>query len=163
MSALRYVWSRRITRIVGKVSRGYCQTCGEGGRMNEQGWEIGVIELFYADLAAAKAFYQNVFGLEVDREDDTSVSFVLGELVVILLTMDSARELVEPLPVAAAGAGARACFTIGIPDVDAVCSELTGRGVEPINGPVQRSWGPRAAYFADPGGYVFEFVTRKRD
>jgi hypothetical protein len=45
MSALRYVWSRRITRIVGKVCRGYCRTYGEGGRMNEQGWEVGVIEL----------------------------------------------------------------------------------------------------------------------
>jgi lactoylglutathione lyase len=131
--------------------------------MNEQNWEIGVVELFYRDLAAAKAFYQNVFGLEVDREDDTSVSFVLRELVVILLTIDSARELVEPLPVAGPDTGTRACFTIGVPDVDAVCSKLAERGIEPVNGPVQRSWGPRAAYFADPGGYVYEFVARRRD
>ncbi len=33
----------------------------------------------------------------------------------------------------------------------------------PINGPVDRSWGPRAAYFTDAGGYVFEFASRKRD
>ncbi|HUB42694.1 MAG TPA: VOC family protein [Streptosporangiaceae bacterium] len=131
--------------------------------MEKQGWEIGVVELFYPDLAAAKAFYQDVFGLAIDREDETSVSFVIGELVVILLTKDSAQELVEPLPIAASGTGARACFTIGVPDVDEVCRELAEQGIEPINGPVDRPWGPRAAYFADPGGYVFEFAAHKRD
>jgi lactoylglutathione lyase len=125
--------------------------------MDSQSWEIGVVELFYPDLAEAKAFYQETFGLPVDREDDTSVSFVIGELVIILLTTDT--DLVEPLPVAA-GTGARACFTIGVPDVDELCRDLAERGTEPINGPVNRPWGPRAAYFADPGGYVFEFVTR---
>jgi lactoylglutathione lyase len=128
--------------------------------MDKQSWEIGVVELFYPDLAAAKAYYQDVFGLTVDREDDTSVSFVIGELIVILLTMDSGAELVEPLPVAPAGMGARACFTIGVPDVDEVCRELAEQGFQPINGPVKRRWGPRAAYFADPGGYVYEFVSR---
>jgi lactoylglutathione lyase len=131
--------------------------------MDRQTWEIGVVELFYPDLAAAKTFYQDVFGLTVDREDDTSVSFVIGDLVVILLTMDSAQRLVEPVPVAAPGTGARACFTIGVPDVDAVCRQLAEQGIKPINGPVNRPWGPRAAYFADPGGYVFEFAARKRD
>ena len=131
--------------------------------MDKQSWKIGVVELFYSDLAAAKAFYQDVFGLTVDQEDDTSASFVIGELIVILLTMDSAQELVEPLPVAAAGAGTRACFTIGVPDVDAVCRELAKKGIKPINGPVDRPWGPHAAYFADPGGYVYEFATHKQD
>jgi catechol 2,3-dioxygenase-like lactoylglutathione lyase family enzyme len=131
--------------------------------MGKQSWEIGCVELFYQDLAAAKAFYQEVFGLTVDREDDTSVSFVMGELVVILLTIDAGHELVEPLPAAASDAGARACFTIGVQDVDAVCSELAERGIKPINGPVDRPWGPRAAYFADPGGYVYEFAERKQD
>jgi len=43
-------------------------------RMDKQSWEIGVVELFYPDLAAAKAFYQDVFCLAIDREDDTSFS-----------------------------------------------------------------------------------------
>jgi catechol 2,3-dioxygenase-like lactoylglutathione lyase family enzyme len=129
--------------------------------MDRLGWEIGVVELFYRDLAAARAFYQDVLGLTVDREDDTSVSFVIGDLVVILLTMESAQELVEPLPVAGSGNGARACFTIGVPDVDAVCHELAEQGIMPINGPLDRRWGPRAAYYADPGGYVYEFAARK--
>ena len=77
--------------------------------MDRQSWEIGVVELFYPDLAAAKAFYQDFFGLAVEREDDTSVSFVIGELVVHLLTKDSAQNLVEPLPVVASGTDVRAC------------------------------------------------------
>jgi catechol 2,3-dioxygenase-like lactoylglutathione lyase family enzyme len=131
--------------------------------MDKQSFEIGVIELFYPDLAAAKAFYQDVFGLTVDREDDTSVSFEFGGLLLILLTMDSGQELVEPLPVAAAGTGARACFTIGVPDVEALCRDLAEKGIKPSNGPVDRPWGPHAAYFADPGGYVYEFVASNPD
>jgi len=53
---------------------------------------------------------------------------------------------------------ARACFTVHVPDLDALCSEFAGRGISAVNGPVNRPWGPRAAYFADPGGYVYEFV-----
>jgi lactoylglutathione lyase len=127
--------------------------------VDRRDWQIGVVEMFYPDLAAAKAYYQDVFGLEVDQEDDTSVSFRFGDLLIILLTMDSGAELVEPVPVAPAGGGARACFTIGVPDVDAVCRDLAERGFEPVNGPVDRPWGPRAAYFADPGGYIYEFAS----
>src|SRR5215469_283309 len=135
----------------------------KGSEVDKQNWGIGVVELFYPDLAAAKAFYQEVFGLTVDQEDNTSVSFKFGEVLVILLTMDSAQELVEPLPVAAASSGARACFTIHVPDVDAVCRELAEQGITPINGPVDRPWGPRAAYFTDPGGYVYEFAMSTPD
>jgi catechol 2,3-dioxygenase-like lactoylglutathione lyase family enzyme len=130
--------------------------------MDQQEWKLGVAELFYDDLAAARAYYRDGLGLPVDREDDTSVSFVIGGLLVILLTMDSARELVEPMPVAPA-AGSRACFTIFVPGLDALCSELAARGITPFSGPVVRPWGPRAAYFADPGGYVFEFVAADED
>src|SRR5262249_24357291 len=112
--------------------------------MDKQSWEVGIVELFYSDLAAAKAFYQDVFGLQVEMEDDTWVSFVMGKLLIILLTMDSAAELVEPLPVASPDAGTRACFTISVPDVDAVCRELAEQGITPVSGPSDRPWGPRA-------------------
>jgi lactoylglutathione lyase len=125
-------------------------------------FEIGVIELFYPDLAAAKTFYEEVLSLAVDREDETSVSFVIGELVVILLNAEAAAELVEPVPVAAA-TGAWACFTIAVADLDAVCKEFAERGITPVNGPVHRPWGPLAAYFADPGGYIYEFVQISDD
>ena len=126
----------------------------------ETGWdrEIGVVELFYDDLAAAKAFYTGVFGLAVDREDDTSVSFLMGDLVVILLGPDGARELIAPVPVARQDDGARMCFTIMVQDLDAVCDELTAKGVTLLAGPSVRPWGPYAAYVADPGGHIYELA-----
>jgi catechol 2,3-dioxygenase-like lactoylglutathione lyase family enzyme len=123
--------------------------------------QIGVIELFYPDLAAAKSFYQDVFGLPVDRSDDTSASFVLGEHVIILLGPEAAGELIAPVPVASIDAGVRMCFTVGVADVDATCEELTSKGVPILGGPVNRSWGPYVAWFADPGGHVYEIVSAK--
>jgi lactoylglutathione lyase len=123
--------------------------------------QIDVIELFYPDLAAAKSFYQDVFALPVDRADDTSVSFVLGEHVVILLGTDAATELIAPVPVASPDAGVRMCFTVGVPDVDAACAELASKGVQLLGGPTHRSWGPYVAWFADPGGHVYEIVSAR--
>jgi lactoylglutathione lyase len=33
---------------------------------------------------------------------------------------------------------------------------LSGRGVELINGPLDRPWGQRTACFADPDGHLWE-------
>ena len=55
-------------------------------------------------------------------------------------------------------AGARFVFTIGVEDVDAVCAELAARGVDLLNGPVNRPWGVRTASFTDPGGHIWEIA-----
>lgn len=124
--------------------------------------QIGVIELFYPDLTVAKSFYQDVLGLSVDRSDDTSASFVLGEHVIILLGPDAASELIAPVPVASLDAGVRMCFTVGVADVDAACAELTSKGVKILGGPTNRSWGDYVAWFADPGGHVYEMVSAQQ-
>ncbi len=49
-------------------------------------------------------------------------------------------------------------FTITVDDVDATCAELTARGVELINGPMNRPWGIRTACFADPAGNIWEIA-----
>jgi catechol 2,3-dioxygenase-like lactoylglutathione lyase family enzyme len=73
-----------------------------------------------------------------------------------LLHIDEAATLVEPVTVGQRQAGARALFTIAVPDVRAVCAELTTRGGEILNGPTDRTWGRRTAAFADPAGNVWE-------
>ena len=55
-------------------------------------------------------------------------------------------------------AGARLQFTIQVDDVDAMCAELTERGVELLNGPMDRPWGIRTASFRDPGGHIWEIA-----
>ena len=45
-------------------------------------------------------------------------------------------------------------------DTDAVCAELATRGVELLNGPVDRAWGMRTASFTDPDGHIWEVAQQ---
>jgi catechol 2,3-dioxygenase-like lactoylglutathione lyase family enzyme len=119
---------------------------------------IGAITLFVEDLEAAKRFYQEVFGLPVAFEDDHSAVFSFGNTIVNLLRTTAAPELIEPAVVATREAGSRLQLTIEVDDVDAMCEELVARGVELLNGPVDRPWGVRTASFRDPGGHIWEIA-----
>jgi len=119
---------------------------------------IGAITLFVEDLAAAKTFYQEVFGLPVAFEDDDSAVFNFGNTIINLLKTTAARELIEPAVVGHREDGSRLQFTLEVDDVDAMCAELATRGVELLNGPVDRPWGVRTASFSDPGGHLWEIA-----
>ncbi len=121
--------------------------------------EIEVLTLFVDDLAGAKEFYGSVFQADVVYEDDDSCFLKFGGLMVNLLKVANAPELVEPARVAPAEAGSRFMLTIRVPDVDAACSVLRDRGVELLNGPIDRPWGRRTAAFADPSGHVWEVAA----
>ena len=123
-------------------------------------WPNGIqaITLFVDDLAAAKRFYLEVFGLPVVFEDDASAVFKFKDTLVNLLTSTAAPELIEPVPIAPRDAGSRLVFTIQVDDVDAMCAELAERGVELLNGPIDRPWGVRTACFSDPGGHIWEIA-----
>jgi catechol 2,3-dioxygenase-like lactoylglutathione lyase family enzyme len=119
---------------------------------------IGAITLFVEDLAAAKEFYGKVFGLPVIFEDDNSVVFKFENTIINLLETSAAVELIEPAAVASRDAGARVQFSLEVDDVDAMCAELADRGVELLNGPMDRPWGLRTASFRDPGGHIWEIA-----
>lgn len=119
---------------------------------------IAAITLFVEDLDAAKRFYREVFGLPVAFEDDDSAAFNFGNTIVNLLKVTAARELIEPAAVASREAGARLQLTIEVDDVDGMCRELAKRGVELLNGPIDRPWGVRTASFSDPGGHIWEIA-----
>jgi lactoylglutathione lyase len=124
------------------------------------GWarKIGAITLFVDDLPGTKQFYAEVFGLPLVFEDDASAVFDFGNTLVNLLRVEAADELIAPARVGAAGTDARAQLTIDVDDVDAVCGELRRRGVELLNGPMDRPWGVRTAAFRDPAGHVWEIA-----
>jgi catechol 2,3-dioxygenase-like lactoylglutathione lyase family enzyme len=123
-------------------------------------WPKGLfaISLFVEDLLAAKHYYLRVFGLPVDYEDDNSAVFKFGDTLINLLKTTSAGELIEPAKIASQDAGHRFVFTIHVDDVDAMCADLTARGVELLNGPMDRPWGIRTASFIDPAGYIWEIA-----
>jgi catechol 2,3-dioxygenase-like lactoylglutathione lyase family enzyme len=125
---------------------------------NEWPGGIAAITLFFEDLEAARTFYADVFGLPVVFEDEDSTVFRFGDTLVNLLRAGEAPELVKPAAVASPDAGVRFQLTLGVEDVDAMCEELTRRGVTLLNGPVDRPWGVRTASFRDPGGHVWEIA-----
>ena len=123
-------------------------------------WARGIyaITLFVEDLEATKWFYQEVFSVPAVFEDNDSIAFKFGNTLVNLLKTTAAGELIEPATVASLEAGSRFVFTIDVDNVDAMCAELTQRGVELLNGPMDRPWGIRTASFRDPGGYIWEIA-----
>jgi catechol 2,3-dioxygenase-like lactoylglutathione lyase family enzyme len=119
---------------------------------------ISAITLFAEDLPATRAFYEKVFGLPVVFEDDVSAVFKFGETLINLLQATEAPELIAPAAVASPDAGTRLQFTLSVDDVDAMCADLQSRGVELLNGPMDRPWGIRTATFRDPAGNVWEIA-----
>ncbi len=132
------------------------QNTGKVGDVNSWPKGIEAITLFVEDLQAAKQFYHKVFGLPVFFEDGHSAVFKFGNTLINLLKVTQAGELIEPAKVASREAGSRCVFTLVVDDVDAKCAELTARGVELLNGPMDRPWGVRTASFVDPGGHIWE-------
>jgi catechol 2,3-dioxygenase-like lactoylglutathione lyase family enzyme len=120
---------------------------------------VGAITLFVDDLPRSRSFYEDVFGLPVIYEDEDSAVFEFENTLVNLLKTTAARELIEPATVASRDAGCRLQLTIEVDDVDATCAELTKRGVELLNGPMNRPWGVRTASFRDPAGHIWEIAT----
>lgn len=127
---------------------------------NEPSWPGGIsaITLFTEDLDTTRLFYEEVFGLPVVFEDDNSAVFEFANTLINLLRTTAAHELIEPASVAGPEAGARLQLTLGVDDVDAMCKELTARGVTLLNGPMDRPWGIRTASFRDPGGHIWEIA-----
>ena len=123
-------------------------------------WPKGIfaITLFTENLEASKEFYQKVFGLPIDYEDPNSAVFKFGDVLVNLLKITEANTLVEPAKVADRQSGSRFVFTIRVDDVDKMCTELTNRGVNLLNGPMDRPWGVRTASFMDPAGNIWEIA-----
>lgn len=119
---------------------------------------IGAITLLVEDLVATKTFYHDVFGKDVMWEDEVSAGFRFGDTIINLLRVDQGPGLIGPARVAGPEAGARMQLTIWVEDTDATIAELRARGVELINGPIDRAWGQRTATFADPAGHIWEIA-----
>jgi lactoylglutathione lyase len=117
---------------------------------------VGAITLFVEDPQRSKAFYERAFDLSAAYEYDDAAGFKFENTIINLLEASAARELIDPGTVADQEAGARSQLTIWVDDADAACAQLTERGVELLNGPVERGWGMRTAAFADPDGHIWE-------
>ena len=121
---------------------------------------VGAITLFVEDPRRSQSFYEEIFGLSVIYEDADSAAFELDNTILNLLRIPAARDLIAPGAVASRETGSRFQLTIWVEDADAVCAELATRGVELLNGPMNREWGMRTACFTDPDGHVWEVAQK---
>jgi catechol 2,3-dioxygenase-like lactoylglutathione lyase family enzyme len=117
---------------------------------------LGAVTLFVQDPQRSKTFYERAFDLPVAYEYEDAVGFKFDNTIINLLQASAAGELIEPGTVARQEAGAGSQLTIWVDDADAACAQLDERGVELLNGPVERGWGMRTAAFADPDGHIWE-------
>jgi lactoylglutathione lyase len=124
---------------------------------------VGAITLFVENPRRSQAFYERVFDLPVIWEDEDSAVFRFENTIVNLLRVPAARDLIDPGVVASREAGSRFQLTIWVDDADAVCAELATRGVELLNGPMNREWGMRTASFTDPDGHIWEIAQKLPD
>src|SRR6187402_729894 len=118
--------------------------------------KIFAISLFVDDLAAAREFYVRVFDAPILDEDAQAIAFQFENTIINLVVEPSVPELIEP---ATLGTGTREMLTITVDDVDATVAELQEKGVQILNGPQDRPWGPRTAAFSDPAGHVWEIAS----
>ena len=114
--------------------------------------------LFVDDIEISKAFYSRIFEKAPVFEDENSVVFKFGDLLINLLSQSEAPALIEPTLVASKSSGSRFQLTIQVDDVDAHAQRLRGLGISLINGPLDRPWGARTILFADPDGHLWEFA-----
>jgi catechol 2,3-dioxygenase-like lactoylglutathione lyase family enzyme len=121
---------------------------------------VGAITLFVDDVRRSQAFYGKTFDLPTLFEDEDAAAFKFENTIINLLQDRAAHELIDPAPVAAREAGSRFQLTIWVEDTDAVCAELASRGVELLNGPINREWGLRTATFMDPDGHIWEVAAK---
>jgi catechol 2,3-dioxygenase-like lactoylglutathione lyase family enzyme len=121
---------------------------------------VGAITMFVADRGRAKSLYEKAFDAEAVYEDEDSVAFRFESMIVNLLVTKQAHALIAPAVVGEQDAGSRFQLTIGVDDTDAACDELARRGVELLNGPIDRHWGMRTAAFADPDGHIWEVAAK---
>jgi len=120
---------------------------------------VGAITMFIQDVPRSKAFYERVFDAQPVYEDENAVAFKFENTVVNLLRASEAHDLIGPATVADQTAGSRFQLTVWVDDTDAICAELSERGVELLNGPIDREWGLRTAAFTDPDGHVWEVAA----
>ena len=124
--------------------------------MTEPHPRLAAMTLFITDKSASAAFYRALLDSEPIHEDEDSLVFRCGRVMVNLLLAKAVPELIDPaLP---SEAGSTAVYTIPCKDVDARVQMLTEAGLTALNGPVDRPWGIRTASYQDPAGHIWELA-----
>ncbi|MCM4080109.1 VOC family protein [Paractinoplanes hotanensis] len=125
--------------------------------MNDIPARLTVVTLGARDVGALRSFYRSLGWPEAPGSDDTWAGFLLGG---VLLALYPLGELT-----AEAGAGGPpgswsgvtlACNVDTRDEVDAAFAAALAAGAAGVAAPVDREWGGRSGYIADPEGNRWE-------
>jgi catechol 2,3-dioxygenase-like lactoylglutathione lyase family enzyme len=119
---------------------------------------LSVVTVGARDVAGLRAFYERLGWTTTSPAGDFA-AFPLGGAVLSIFRLDSlaaeAGGAPAPEPVPFKG------FTLAIgveerEQVDTALADAVGAGATQLGEPVDREWGGRSAYFADPEGNAWE-------
>ena len=118
---------------------------------------VSAITLFVEDVLRSKEFYERVFDVSGDVEEDAgTVILEFGNVFLRLLTRSEAdKEMLGRVPLADPGSGVSVELAIRVDDTDDAAAELVERGVSIVYGPIDRPWGVRHVAFRDPDGHLW--------
>jgi catechol 2,3-dioxygenase-like lactoylglutathione lyase family enzyme len=107
-----------------------------------------------------RRFYSGLGWSEVPGSDDNWASYLLGGVLLALYPLDELAEEAAPdRPAPAGWSGVTlACNVDREEQVDSAFRAAVAAGATPVAEPVDRSWGGRSAYFADPEGNRWEIA-----
>ncbi|QVQ54487.1 VOC family protein [Spiractinospora alimapuensis] len=121
---------------------------------------LSVVTLGARDLPRLRQFYRDLDWREVSGSDDDWAAFLLGGVVLALYPVaELADEAgVEP-PTGADWSGITLACNVDTPDqVDRAYAAALRAGATAVADPVDRPWGGRSGYIADPEGNRWEIA-----
>lgn len=120
--------------------------------------------IFYvSDQHRSCGFYENLLGMAPVLNVPGMTEFALREGVKLgLMPEGSIAGIITPaLPHPAKGAGIPRCeLYLFVEDVGTAYKHALASGATPISPALDRDWGDRVAYVADPDGHVIAFAQK---
>ncbi|WP_432052127.1 VOC family protein [Streptomyces xiamenensis] len=128
--------------------------------MSELPSRLSVVTLGARDLPGLRRFYRGLGWEEIPSSDDEWAGFLLGGVLLALYPVDElAAEAATAIPSPAGWSGITlACNVDGPQQVDAAFTTAVAAGATAVADPVDRPWGGRSAYIADPEGNRWEIA-----
>ncbi|MDQ0462778.1 catechol 2,3-dioxygenase-like lactoylglutathione lyase family enzyme [Caulobacter ginsengisoli] len=110
--------------------------------------------IFARDMAAMRAFYEEVLGFAVART--LSSGWIEYQLGGNTLALARPSLTAQDAPTPAGSAALQLAFKVSAPQVDQCAEELLRQGVDLVSPPTDRAFGHRTLFFRDPDGNLLE-------
>lgn len=121
---------------------------------------LTVVTLGARDLGSLRRFYRGLGWSEIAGSDDGWAAFHLGGVLLSLYPLDDLKS--EAAPDLAARSGwsgvTLGCNVDSAEQVDSAFRDAVAAGAIPVAEPVDRPWGGRSGYVADPEGNRWEIA-----